>query len=48
MSKALGTAWKPEPKRKKTSQGMTGSSLKFSSMNKSKKRSHKRYRGQGK
>ena len=31
---------------KKTSQG--SGSVKFSSMNKSKKRSHKKYRGQGK
>lgn len=47
MAKLLGTAWKPEPKRKKTSQGTTKSSIKMSSMNKSKKRSHKHYRGQG-
>jgi hypothetical protein len=47
MAKALGTAWKPEPKRKKTSQGVTSSSIKVSSMNKSKKRSYKQYRGQG-
>ena len=33
-------------KYKKTSQG--NGSVKFSSMNKSKKRSHKKYRGQGK
>ena len=39
--------WKPEPRRKKTSQGKTKSSLKMSSMNKSQKRSHKQYRGQG-
>jgi hypothetical protein len=32
---------------KGTSQGNTNSSLKFSSMNKSKKRSFKAYRGQG-
>ena len=44
---ALGTAWKPEKNRKKTSQGRTKSSIKMSSMNKSKKRSHKNYRGQG-
>ena len=44
---ASGQAWKPEPRRKKTSQGGTKSSLKMSSMNKSKKRSHKNYRGQG-
>jgi hypothetical protein len=33
-------------KYKKTSQG--SGSVKFSSMNKAKKRSHKKYRGQGK
>ena len=44
----IGTAtWKPEPKHKKTSQGATKRSLKMSSMNKSKKRSFKNYRGQG-
>lgn len=47
MAKALGTAWKPEPRRKKTSQGTTTSSIKISSMNKSKKRGYKAYRGQG-
>ena len=47
MSKALGTAWKPEPRRKKTSQGNTNSSIKISSMNKNKKRGYKAYRGQG-
>ena len=41
------TAWKPEKNRKKTAQGNTNSSIKFSSMNKNKKRSHKAYRGQG-
>lgn len=44
---ALGTAWKPEKTRKKTAQGNTNSSLKLSSMGKDKKRSHKKYRGQG-
>jgi hypothetical protein len=47
MSKALGAAWKPEPRRKKTSQGNTNSSIKISSMNKNKKRGYKAYRGQG-
>lgn len=40
-------AWKPERKHKKTSQSSRRGSLKFSSMNKSKKRQHKQYRGQG-
>jgi len=44
---ATGQVWKPDRNRKKTSQGGTKSSLKLSSMNKSKKRSHKNYRGQG-
>lgn len=42
-----GVAWKPEKRRKKTSQGNTNATLKISSMNKDKKRSHKKYRGQG-
>jgi len=33
---------------KKTSQGNNASMIKFSSMNKNKKRSFKKYRGQGK
>lgn len=48
MAKLAGTAWKPEPNPKKTSQGKTKSRIKLSSMNKSKKRQHKTYRGQGK
>jgi len=44
---AGGKAWKPEPVRKKTAQGATKSSIKKSSMNKSRKRSYKAYRGQG-
>lgn len=47
MAKLAGTAWKPEPKHKKTSQGATKGSIKRSSMNKSKKRSYKPYKGQG-
>ena len=47
MSKSIGTAWKPEPVHKKTAQGKRKSSIKMSSMNKHKKRSHKAYRGQG-
>jgi hypothetical protein len=46
MSK-LAAVWKPQPRKKKTSQGVTEASIKRSSMNKSKKRSHKEYRGQG-
>ena len=44
---ATGQVWKPEPNRKKTSQGGRKSSIKRSSMNKSKKRSYKPSRGQG-
>jgi len=44
----IGSALGPEPKHKKTSQGLTKRSLKMSSMNKSRKRSFKTYRGQGK
>lgn len=44
---AGGQVWKPDRNRKKTSQGGTKSSLKKSSMNKSKKRSYKDYKGQG-
>jgi hypothetical protein len=46
MAKSIGTtAWKPEKFEKGTSigRGMT----KTSSMNKSKRRSYKKYRGQG-
>lgn len=46
-AKTIGTAWKPEPVHKKTAQGKRKSSIKMSSMNKHKKRSHKPYRGQG-
>lgn len=45
QSKA-GVAWKPESVGKKTSIGRKN--IKTSSMNKSKKRSFKAYRGQGK
>jgi len=47
MAKLAGTAWKPEPKPKKTAQGKTKSRIKRSSMNKSKKRQYKVYKGQG-
>ena len=47
MAKIANNAWKPEPKHKHTSQGGTKSSIKLSSMNKSKKRSYKPDRGQG-
>ena len=40
-------AWKPERNYKKTSQATRRGSLKRSSMNKSKKRQHKQYKGQG-
>ena len=43
----LGSVWKPSSKPKNTSQGRTNSRIKFSSMNKSKKRSYKPNRGQG-
>jgi len=41
----LGVSWKPEPIKKATSIGRKN--VKMSSMNKSKKRSFKVYRGQG-
>ena len=47
MAKVANNAWKPEPKHKHTSQGGSNASIKTSSMNKSKKRSYKPYRGQG-
>lgn len=47
MAKLSGTTWKPAPLHKKTSQAKRTSSVKMSSMNKSKKRSYKSYRGQG-
>lgn len=40
-----GVAWKPEGYKKGTSIGRKN--VKMSSMNKSKKRSYKKYRGQG-
>ena len=43
---AIGGLKKVEKTHKRTSQG--GLKVKMSSMNKSKKRSHKKYRGQGK
>lgn len=47
MAKATtATAWKPDNPDKRTSIG--NGRVKLSSMNKSKKRSHKAYRGQGK
>jgi hypothetical protein len=47
MAKSMGaTAWKPEASSKGTSIG--NGIVKLSSMNKSKKRSYKKYRGQGK
>ena len=42
---AAGVAWRPESFKKGTSIGR--GTLKTSSMNKSQKRSHKAYRGQG-
>ena len=47
MAKLPNTTWKPEPTKKKTSQGGTKSQVKRSSMNKDKKRSYKPSRGQG-
>ena len=47
MAKLATGVWKPEPLKKKTSQGGTKSRIKRSSMNKSKKRSYKPSRGQG-
>ena len=47
MAKLPNVTWKPEPVSKKTSQGGKKSSIKMSSMNKSKKRSYKPTRGQG-
>jgi hypothetical protein len=46
MARATGVAWHPEGNSKKTSQGRKN--VKRSSMNKSKKASWKKYRGQGK
>lgn len=47
MAQKTGTtAWKPEPIKKGTSIGR--GFVKLSSMNKSKKKSYKPYRGQGK
>lgn len=47
MAKIAGSVWKPAPLHKKTSQAKRKSSVKMSSMNKSKKRSYKAYQGQG-
>jgi len=47
MAKVPNVTWKPEPLKKKTSQGNTKSQIKLSSMNKHKKRSYKPNRGQG-
>ena len=47
MAKLSGTTWKPAPLHKKTSQTKRKASVKMSSMNKSKKRGFKAYRGQG-
>ena len=44
---SAGMSWKPETKAKKTSQGKTSSSISKKTMNKSKKRSYKKSRGQG-
>lgn len=46
MAKKSATTWRPEPVIKKTSIG-SGRGVKRSSMNKSKKRSFKTYKGQG-
>lgn len=43
---SAGMAWKPEPNNKGTSIGRKN--IKLSSMNKNKKASFKKYRGQGK
>ena len=43
----MGSVWKPQRRPKKTAQGGRKSSIKRSSMNKSKKRSFKPSRGQG-
>lgn len=42
---SMGVAWRPESFKKGTSIGR--GTVKTSTMNKSKKRSHKTYRGQG-
>ena len=44
---STGMSWKPETRPKKTSQGKSTNTSK-SGMNKAKKRSRKKYRGQGK
>ena len=43
----MGSVWKPAGKPKNTSQTKKNSRVKFSSMNKAKKRGFKAYRGQG-
>lgn len=45
MAIKSGTSWHPDPVNKKTSIGRKN--IKFSSMNKGKKASFKKYRGQG-
>lgn len=45
-TRSSSTAWHPDGVNKKTSIGR--GNVKFASMNKSKKRSFKKYRGQGK
>lgn len=47
MAKTTGNSWRPAPLHKKTSQTKRKASVKMSSMNKSKKRGFKSYRGQG-
>jgi len=42
---STGTSWSPENNKKATSIGRKN--IKLSSMNKSKKRSYKKYKGQG-
>jgi hypothetical protein len=44
-TKVTGVAWHPEPTKKGTSIGVRN--IKMQTMNKSKKRSFKAYRGQG-
>ena len=46
MARSTTGSWRPEPVNKKTSIG--DKNIKMSTMNKSKKASFKKYRGQGK
>lgn len=46
MAIKTASVWKPEPVSKKTAQGLRN--VKRSSMNKSARKSYKKYRGQGK